>query len=175
VVAVAGCLAAAAAWGEDPKQTRLQVSGNGSFGVRMTQPGADQCHLEVLKDNEPLWSLDKCVGTVDDLFFVSNDGQRVWVLKATPEKPGPPKGKKKGTPWYQVEVATLYDAQGNPVQSRRLMDLVQPAERDKVRQLGKHFVWFEGMETLPGRKPRINDAGQVELEVAGSRTVKLNF
>jgi hypothetical protein len=55
------------------------------------------------------------------------------------------------------------------------MDLVPKPDQGKVRQLGKHFVWLEGVDEVPGRKPRINDVGQVEFEVAGSKTQKLNF
>ena len=168
-------LLAATAWGEEPKSSRTRVSGNGSYGIRMVETGKDQCHVEVLKESEPLWQIDRCIGSIDDFYFVSNDGTRFWLLRATPEKPGAPKGKKRGLPWYQVEVATLYDGQGNAIQSRRLMDLVPGKDRDKVRQLGKHFVWLEGVGEIPGKGPRINDAGQVEFEVAGSHTEKLNF
>jgi hypothetical protein len=175
VLALSVGVAVAVARAEEPKQTRLRVSQNGTFGVQMTETGKETCRLEVTKENQPLWQLEKCVGSSDDWYFVSNDGSRVWVLRSTPEKPGPPKGKKKGTPWYQVEVATLYDGQGNSVQSRRLMDLVPGPDREKVRQLGKHFVWLEGVAQVPGKQPRINEAGQVEFEVAGSKTLKLNF
>jgi hypothetical protein len=168
-------LLAATAFGEEPKAGKLRVSGNGVFAIRTVETGRDACRLEATKDSEPLWQLDKCVGDADDYYFVSNDGTRFWLLRTTPEKPGAPKGKKKGLPWYQVEVATLFDAQGNPLQSKRLMDLVPKADQSKVRQLGKHFVWLEGVDEVPGRKPRINDVGQVEFEVAGSKTQKLNF
>ncbi|HEX4622272.1 MAG TPA: hypothetical protein VH208_11960 [Myxococcaceae bacterium] len=163
------------ALGEEPKQGKLRVSGNGVFAIRMVETAKDACRVEATKDSEPLWQLDKCLGDSEDYYFVSNDGTRFWVLRTTPEKPGAPKAKKKGLPWYQVEVATLYDAQGNSIQSKRLMDLVPKLDQGKVRQLGKHFVWLEGVDEVPGRKPRINDVGQVEFEVAGSKTQKLNF
>jgi hypothetical protein len=170
-----GLLWGALAFGEDPKSSKVWVSGNGTYGIRMVEVSKDQCRVEVTKESEPAWQVDKCVGGPDDFYLVSNEGTRFWVLRSTPEKPGPPKGRAKGTPWYQVEVATLYDAQANPVQSRRLMDLVPPKDREKVRQLGKHFVWLEGVGELPGKKPRVTEAGQVEFEVAGAKTVKLNF
>jgi hypothetical protein len=170
-----GLLVAAVARADEPKAGRLRASGNGTYSIRMVETAKDQCRVEVVKESEPLWQLDKCVGDADDFYFVSNDGTRFWLLRTTPEKPGPPKGKKRGTPWYQVEVAALYDGQGNVVQSRRLMDLVPLHDRDKVRQLGKHFIWLEGVGDLSGKKPRINDAGQVEFEAAGSHTQKLNF
>jgi hypothetical protein len=168
-------LLAAAAAADEPKTSRLRASGNGAYSIRMVETGKDQCRVEVVKENEPLWQLARCVGDTSDFYFVSNDGSRFWLLRSTPEKPGAPKGKKKGTPWYQVEVAALYDGQGNVVQSRRLMDFISSKDRDKVRQLGKHFIWIEGVGDLPGKGPRINDAGQVEFEVAGSKTEKLNF
>jgi len=171
-LAIAGVALAA---GAEPKATKLQPSADGAFGIRMVEEGPDACRLEVVKGTDPSWTLDKCVGNASDLYFVSNDGQRFWVLHTTPEKPGPPQGKKKGTPWYQVEVASLHDARGNVVQSRRLMDLVLPLDRDKVRQLGKHFMWIGGVDGVPGKPPRINDAGQVEVEVSGARTLKLSF
>jgi hypothetical protein len=173
-LALLSCLTAGAR-AEEPKAGKLRVSGNGAYGVRMVETGKDQCRVEASKDSEPLWQLAKCVGDSDDYYFISNDGTRFWVLRTTPEKPGAPKGKKKGTPWYQVEVATLYDQQGASLQSKRLMDLVIKEDRAKVRQLGTHFVWLEGVDDIPGKRPRINDLGQVEFEVAGSKTQKLNF
>ena len=170
-----GLLLSVTAAAEDAKTGRLRVSGNGTYGVRMVEVGPDKCRLEVLRDNDPLWQLDKCVGNAEDYYFVSNDGTRFWILRTTPEKPGAPSGKKKGLPWYQVQVAALYDGTGNVIQSRRLMDMVEPKDREKVRQLGKHFIWLEGVNDVPGKKPRINDTGQVEFETVGTHTVKLNF
>ena len=172
---LASACAGLGAGAAEPKSSKPSVSQNGIYEVRMVEPAKEVCRLEVLKENATLWQLEKCVGNADDIYFISNDASRFWVLKSTPEKPGPPKGKNKGTPWYQVPVAQLYDREGNLLQSKRLMDLVLPVDRAKVRQLGRHFIFLEGVGDIPGKRPRVNGAGQVEFEVTGTRTHKLNF
>lgn len=168
-------VAPAAALAQEAKASRTQVSANGVYSVRLTQAPDGSCTLEVAKESETLWALNRCVGTADDLYFVSNSGERVWVLKTLPEKPGRPKAGKPGTPWFQVVVAVLYGRDGKAVQTRRLSEVVAYKNREDVRQLGKHFKWLEGVLDVPGKRPRVNDQGQVELETVGAKTVKLNF
>src|SRR6266511_2035960 len=105
-VAVLIALAASAAAGAEPKVTKTQISSNGAHGVRFETEG-DKCRLVAVKETTEEWSLDKCVGTPDDFFFINNEGDRVWVLHALPQKPGRPARGKKGTPWYSVVVADL--------------------------------------------------------------------
>lgn len=161
------------------RASRPRVSANGAFSVRMTQQDAGRCALEVSKDSGPLWTLNRCVGGVDDLFFVSNDGERVWVLyplapKGTQKLPG--KKAKKLPEWSNTTVAVEYDRRGGRVQERSLLDFVTQRELPEVRQLAQHLKWLEGQLGVPGKGPRLTDDGRIEFEtVGGSKTHQLKF
>jgi hypothetical protein len=171
---VALALLAGAVASAEPKVTKTQISSDGSHGVRFESEG-DRCKLVGVNGTTDSWTLEKCVGASDDLFFVSNDGDRVWILHALPQKPPRAAKGKKGTPWYSVTVAELIEKDGSFVRALKLTDLVDQRGREKVEQLEKHFKWLEGVLGMPGKGPRINDKDQVEFEVAGTRNHKLGF
>jgi hypothetical protein len=173
---VAGLLALAvcAVAGAEPKVTKTQISSNGAHGVRFEVDG-EKCRLVAVKETTEEWSLDRCVGSQDDFFFISNEGDRVWVLHALPKKPAKPARGKKGTPWYSVVVAELIEKDGSFVRAVKLSDVVDARGREKVEQMEKYFKWLEGAMGVKGKGPRINDKDQVEFEVAGPKTQKLGF
>lgn len=160
------------------RSSRARVSANGAFSVRLVQHAPGKCTLEVSKESGPVWTLKQCVGGVDDLYFVSNDGERVWVLfplapKGTVKLPG--KQYKKVPAWANTVVAEQYDRQGGRVQERRLLSFVGQRELSEVRQLGQHLKWLEGVLGVPGKGPRLTDAGRIEFETVGNKSHQLTF
>jgi hypothetical protein len=173
------CGAAPSALAEE-RGSRPRVSANGLYSVRTVDVGVGKCRLEMLKENGRLWSADVCVGTVDDLYFASNDGQKVWVLYPLVEKGKPLPGekkKKKGVSltWARVMVAAQFDRNGQKLQERRLTELMTSKQLSEVRQLAHHLKWLEGTLGIPGKGPRLTDAGVLEFEPAGVKTQRLTF
>ena len=72
-------------------------------------------------------------------------------------------------------VAAEYDRQGGRVQQRELLDFVGQRELPEVRQLGQHLKWLEGLLGVPGKGPRLTDAGRIEFETVGSKSHQLTF
>jgi hypothetical protein len=162
------------------RASRARVNSKGSFSVRLVEKDKHQCTLEMSRESGPVWSLEQCVGGVDDLYFASDDGERVWVLyplapKGTRKLPG--KKGKKLPEWSNTTVAVEYDRQGRRVQERSLLDFVGPKELSEVRQLGEHLKWLEGQLGVPGKGPRLTDDGRIEFETlgGGSKTHQLKF
>ncbi|EPX61093.1 hypothetical protein D187_000876 [Cystobacter fuscus DSM 2262] len=163
----------------DERASRPRVSANGDFSVRLVERGPGQCSLEVSQESGPVWTLEQCVGGADDLYFVSNDGQRVWVVY-----PLAPKGQKKLAgrkykkvpAWANTQVAVEVDRKGTRLQERRLLEFVPTRALPQVRQMSQHIKWLEGMVGVPGRSPRLTDAGNIEFEVVGGdKTHRLTF
>ena len=159
------------------RSSRARVSANGTYSVRLVEK-AGKCTLEVSKESGPVWTLEQCVGGVDDLYFVSDDGERVWVLfplapKGTKKLPG--KQYKKVPAWANTVVAEQYDRQGGRVQERRLLSFVSPREVSEVRELGQHLKWLEGMLGVPGKGPRLTESGRIEFETVGGKRHQLSF
>ena len=73
---------AAPAAAEEPAQSRGRASSNGEYGIVMRVEAPGKCRVEVTRDTDVAWTLPRCVGTVDDLYFVSDSGERFWVLAA---------------------------------------------------------------------------------------------
>jgi hypothetical protein len=116
------------------------------------------------------------LGDADDLYFVSNDGERVWILLTLPEVPPAPRKKTRIVDLVgRAPVAFLVDRAGQVVQSRKLASFVDPSNRRRVQILSRHFKWLEGVAAIPGRAPRSDAHNQVELEVVGPRTHRLVF
>jgi hypothetical protein len=162
-----------------PHEGRAHASGNGVWSIQLLEDGPDKCRVETRRDTDPAWSLERCVGTVDDLLFISNDGERFWVLTALPKTPAPVKAKGKkapppGEPFIRAVVATLFDKQGNSLSTRTLHDFMTK-RFDKLRDLDQRFEWLEGVAGVPGRRPRATDANQVEFETVEPRTHRLDF
>ncbi|NOK08576.1 hypothetical protein [Corallococcus exercitus] len=172
------CVAAPSALAEE-RASRARVSANGLYSVRTVDVGVGKCRLEMLKENGPLWSADVCVGTVDDLYFASNDGEKVWVLYPLVEKGKPPPGKKKtkgsNLAWARVMVAAQFDRTGQKLQERRLTELMTTKQLSEVRQMAHHLKWLEGTLGIPGKGPRLTDAGVLEFEPVGVKTQRLTF
>jgi hypothetical protein len=160
------------------RSSRARVSANGTFSVRLVENAPGKCMLEVSKESGPVWTLNECVGGVDDLYFVSNDGQRVWVMyplapKGTKKLAG--KQFKKVPAWANTTVAVEYDRQGGRVQDKNLLDFVGQRELPEVRQLAQHLKWLEGLLGVPGKGPRLTDAGRIEFETVGGKSHQLVF
>jgi hypothetical protein len=169
-------------WAEaTARESSAHASSNGEWSIQLVQSAPEQCRVEATRDAEPAWTLERCVGTVDDLFFISNDGERFWVLKVLPRTPpsakqkGPkPKPLAPGEPFISAQVATLFDKKGNVLAERTLREFLK-RRFDKLRDLGSHFCWLEGELGVPGRRPRTSESNQVEFETVEPKTFRLDF
>ena len=164
------------------------VLGGSVAGIVMRVEAPGKCRVEVSRDTDVAWTLPRCLGTVDDLYFVSDSGELFWVLAALPKSIPAPAGtspshsksstKKKSPPfdpYGPVVVARLYDRLGNVVSSRRLSELLPTGAHRKLRKLDRRFVWLEGVLGVPGREPRTNEQNQVEFETVEPKTWRLEF
>jgi hypothetical protein len=61
------------------------------------------------------------------------------------------------------------------VQQRSLLDLVAQKELTGVRQMSQHLKWLEGLLGVPGKGPRLTDAGRIEFETVGGKSHQLLF
>jgi hypothetical protein len=164
----------------EPRTSRRTVSASGVYRVQLVEDAPGSCRLRVEDDSGPRWVLPRCVGAVDDTYFVSRDGAHVWVLHTLPEKGGG-KGRrlKAGRRWVQVPgyadvvVAEKFDRRGERLDARRLSQLLSPLGYEEVREMARHFSWLEGVNGVPGKGPRLNARGQVELETIEGKTVVL--
>lgn len=172
---------------QETGQSRGRASSNAEYGIVMRIEGEGKCRIEVTRDTDVAWTLPRCLGTVDDLYFVSNSGERFWVLAALPKSLPPPpsaaveakKGSSKKKPPFDahgpVTVAALYDRLGNVIAQRKLQDFLGRNAHRKLRKLDRRFVWLEGVLGIPGKEPRVNDRNQVEFETVEPRTWRLDF
>ena len=165
-----------------PRQSSAHASSNGVWSIQLVESAPERCRVEATRDADPAWSLERCVATVDDLFFISNDGEHFWVLTVLPRTP-PPKPKQKGAkpqtppagePYIRAVVATLFDRQGRVLSERTLHDFMEH-RFDKLRDLDSRFSWLEGAVGVPGRRPRITEANQVEFETVEPKQYRLDF
>jgi hypothetical protein len=179
---------AGAAAAEEAGQSRARASSNAEYGIVMRVEAPGKCRVEVTRDTDMAWTLPRCVGTVDDQYFVSNTGERFWVLAALPKSLPPPdapavspsqkKAARKKPPfdaYGPVVVSVLYDRLGNVIAERKLSELLPKSANPKLRLLGRRFVWLEGVLGVPGKEPRVNDRNQVEFETVEPRTRRLDF
>ena len=174
---------------EEAGQSRSRASSNAEYGIVMRVEGPGKCRIEVSRDTDVAWTLPRCVGTVDDLYFISNSGERFWVLAALPKSLPPPPGStpvgeaqkraaQKKPPFDghgPVVVATQYDRVGNVVGQRKLGELLSKSAYTKLRKLDRRFVWLEGVLGIPGKEPRVNDRNQVEFETVEPKSLRLDF
>ena len=164
-----------------PRESRAHASSNGVWSIQLIESAPGECRVDTTRDADPAWSVGRCLGSVDDLFFISNDGERFWVLTVLPRTPPRPKQKGEkpkalppGEPFVQAVVATLFDRQGNVLAEKTLRDFMK-SRFDKLRDLDRRFCWLEGVVGVPGRRPRITDANQVEFETVDQRSHRLDF
>jgi hypothetical protein len=164
------------------RASKARVSANGVFSVRLVEEAPGKCRVEMLRESGPAWQFAGCIGTVDDLYFASNDGERFWMLKPLVEKGSrsvvEKRGKKKVRipAWANAEVAALYDRTGQKLKGMRLQSfLVLNRELGEVRQMKGHFKWLEGTLGIPGTGPRLTDDEKVEFEAVGAKTYRLSF
>ncbi len=154
-----------------PKEGRVIVSASKLWTLKLTQFDDGRCRFEATRDDASAWTLDKCLASVDDLYFLANDGRQFWVLYPLPEKAT---GRRK--PWWKVTVAVLFDKEGNVLAARQAGELLKTkAARLEVEQLKKHFKWLEGVAGKKGKPPRLTDSGQVEFETLEPKTIGLPF
>lgn len=166
------------------KVSATKLSSNATWSIRMRVQDGAKCTVEVLQESEVRWALDACVGNADDLYFVSNSGERFWVLYTLPEEPNAPKkptlrpSKKKQRPealFIDVPVAREYDRTGKVLATRTVRDLVGPYGRNKVQQLGRHFKWLGGVNGVKGKAAHTNEHDQVELDTVEPKIHQLDF
>ena len=160
-------------WAAGPRTSRSQTSATGVYSIHLVELAKDSCRVEIMEETKVATHIDRCLGTVDDLYFIANNGQRFWLIRSTPEKPK--ETGRNATGWTSVVVASLYDRTGKLLRSIRLSELVPAKSRPKVRQLDRHFLWLQGVAGVPGTMPRVNDKNEVELEPVDTKTVHLKF
>lgn len=164
-------LAAASPAAASERKSRARVSANGLYSATLVELAPGRCRLELARESGTAWTLERCVGGVDDLFFPANDGRSVWVLY-----PLPGKGTKRAgrTPaWANAVVARRLDARGTVLAEKRLAELVR--RLSEVRQMKDHFKWLAGLLGVPGTAPATSDAGHVELETVDGARHRLTF
>lgn len=171
-LALALCCAAPPALAE--ASTRSHSSANGLYAIRFVQEAPGKCRVEAQKDQDVVWTVPQCLGTVDDLFFISNSGERFWQIRPLPEIPPKVKGDKK-SPLMRAVVAVLYEKDGRVLRSMRLDDFLARHRLALVRQLEHHFKWLEGTFDIPGKGPRVTDKDEVELDTVAQKTHTLKF
>jgi hypothetical protein len=164
------------------RKSKSRVSANGIYSVQLVEEAPGKCRVEMSKESGPAWQFSGCIGTVDDYYFASNDGERFWLIrplvekgtKVTVEKRG--KLKVRVPAWANAVVAELYGRDGQKLQERRLQDfLLGSKELGEVRHLKAHFKWLEGTLGIPGKGPRLTDEAKVEFEAVGAKTYQLSF
>lgn len=173
-LALGAALVAAPAFAS-PSSARPRVSANGLYTIRFTQFAPEKCLLEVSKEGGGSWTLSRCVGSAEDLFFVSNDGQRFWVLHPVPKVPEGRQNAQHPERWGRVVVAVRYDRSGKVLEARSLDGFVKRPQRDKLVDLGLRFGWLAGVSGAPGVAPRMTDAGVVELDTVADKRYRLSF
>ncbi len=172
----------------EPRRSGSHASTNAEYGIVMLEETPGRCRLEVTRDTDPLWTLSRCLGSVDDLYFISDSGQRFWVLSALPRTVPPPSKTAKPArsrsvhdkppahdAYGGVVVAVLYDRLGNVLSERRLGEFLSPVSYHKLRVLDRRFVWLEGVAGVPGREPHVTEKNQVEFDTVEPRTHRLGF
>lgn len=178
--ALSACLLASAVLAET-QVSPTRVSANDNYAIRFEYDKETKaCRIVGVREESAVWTLTRCLGTVDDWYLISNDGARFWILKTLPSKPPEPVLKKRPrTPpaprWWGVTVAEEWDRKGNKLRSRSFKEFVPLADRWQMVQLEKHFKWLEGVLGVRGRQPRVNEKNQVEFEVMGGQTITLDF
>jgi hypothetical protein len=167
-------LIASPAWAQG-SQSRPRVSANGIYTVKFAEQGPGRCLLTVSRENGPTWSIARCVGSAQDLFFVSNDGQQVWVLRTVPRVPRGHRFHQRPERWGKVVVAVRYDRTGKVRETRTLGAFVKRHQREKLVDLGLRFGWLAGVSGAPGAAPRMKDGGVVELDTVADTRYRLHF
>lgn len=160
------------------RESRRSVSVNGAFRVQFFVDAPGNCRLEVRTDETVQWTVPECVGDTNDAFFVSQDGQRVWVLSTLPlQADGKPRYEGRGRMrrqvapgWASTRVAVLYDREGQVLKSHRLSDFLKDGGYRKVRFLSKRFTWLEGVNGVPGKGPRLERDGSLAFETVDGVT-----
>jgi hypothetical protein len=174
---------------EEGRHSRSSASSNAEYGIVLREEGQGKCRVEATRDADPAWTLPRCVGGVDDLYFISDSGQRFWVLTTLPKSIPPPPGKTpvgesqkraaRKQPAHDaygaVTVAVLYDRLGNVVAERTLGELMSKSAYRKLRLFDRRFAWLEGINGIPGREPRVTEHNQVEFDTVEPKRRTLDF
>jgi hypothetical protein len=164
------------------RASKTRVSANGEYSIRLVEEAPGKCRVEMLKESGPVWKFTGCIGTVDDLYFASNDGEKFWLIHPLAEKGSKSVVVKRGSKkvkvpgWANTVVAVLYDRNGQKLREKRLTEfLATSRELGEVRQMSGHFKWLEGTLGIPGKGPRLTDQEKVEFEAVGGKTHSLTF
>jgi hypothetical protein len=158
----------------EPRASKPRISSNGLYAIRRLDDGAGKCQVEVTKERQVAWVLEKCVGVVDDAFFVSDDGEAFWWLSTVPEIPRR-KGRVARDLARSVVVATLFDKGGDAKKALRLSHFVSREESRHLRWLSGHVQWLKGVGRVPGKAPRVTEQNEVEFETVASKRQTLAF
>ena len=162
---------------EAEKVSKKQVSANGLYSIYLSERPDKSCLVVAQKDGVPHWQLQSCVGQASDLYFISNDGNRFWVVKPLARIA---KGSKKKLPWAGAVVLQLYNREGALKSQHTAGELVPKLAAGQVRELGGHVKWVEGVNGVRGKPPRVSDHNELEVDPVGvtmgfARTMKFAF
>jgi hypothetical protein len=117
------------------------------------------------KPPEVVWEWRTCLGSAEQLQFVSPDGQRVLVIDPAPALP-------RG-PWMGVELASLY-AHGVRMRVLKAQSVWGMPRVESTP--APHLVWMKGHGTEPGTPARyVSDGQAVAFETLEGRAWTLAF
>ena len=180
---------AARATAEETGQSRGRASSNAEYGIVMRVEGERKCRVEVTRDTDVAWTLPRCLGSVDDLYFVSNSGERFWVLAALPKSvPRPPRlgscgrGPEEGGD-EETALRRLRSGGGGGAlrpsghRHRGAEDRRAPPEGRlrEAEEAGPALRLARGSARRAGQGAPVNNRNQVEFETVEPRTWRLDF
>ncbi len=136
---------------------------------------ATGCHVEVRRDADQsvIWQRDVCLGGKSDPKLLSADGLRLMVFASYPATPAVPTGSKEKYPWRSAPVVWLFE-KGTLVDEGTAAQFIH--DPTEVRIGTAHFEWLQGINKVPGVRPRQNATGTaVELEAIDGTHRVLSF
>lgn len=115
------------------------------------QKGVDATRCKVtctLKNDTVAWTLDKCIGTKDDLRFVARDCGSVAVLYTYPEIE---------ESWPQTTVMRAF-SRGGLVRELKAVQMVR--DGDELKMTKSRFRWLKGVLGEVGTPPHYSEDGK---------------
>lgn len=168
LVVLVALLAPAAARSEDARGWSV-VSPNADYEATQRPVGDAGCRVEVKRGERTLvWAADRCFGTADDLYFLSNNGEGLIVFRTFPAKANDKAAGMKAA--LGVEVF----AKGERVAGHAVGSFV--ADTRPLVNAKRHFYWIEGALGQPGVPPGPSkDAEAIEFSTLDRKSWSVGF
>jgi len=145
------------------------VSPNADFEATQSPVGDTGCRVEVKRgERTVVWTVDRCLGTADDLYFLSNTGEGLIVFRTFPGKASDKAAGMKGA--LGVEVFAKGERLVGHAVGRFVVD-VRPLVNAK-----RHFYWIEGALGQPGVPPGPSKAADaIEFSTLDRKSWSVGF